>query len=583
MFTLVVIGILSGIVTGLSPCILPVLPAVLATSAIGGGPDGAAPADRRRPFVVIAGLITSFALTTLLGATILTALGLPEDLLRTVGIVALLAVGIGLLIPAVGHLLERPFARFSRVGPRRGASAFWFGATFGLAFVPCAGPVLATITVVAATNDIRAGAVVLTLAFCIGVAIPLLGFALAGQQMSERIRSVRSRMPLVRRITGAVLVATAVAVWFGVTDQVQRLVPSYVAAAQDRIEDNEAARTALAGLTESTPPPAPSPTSATPAPSATLTFDQCAAHSDQLADCGRAPELTGISTWLNTDGDTLSLAGLRGKVVLVDFWTYSCINCQRTLPHLTAWDAKYRADGLTIIGVHAPEFAFERVVGNVADQAAALGVRYPVAIDNDFATWKAYHQRFWPAHYLIDQTGVVRQVHYGEGAYDDTERLIRQLLAQPPSDPPTTASASATLATAADADVATVRTPEIYLGTARAAAYAGQAPMAETTMAYTGPTNVPANSVALDGEWTVDDERATAGNRASLRLHYRAHRVYAVLGGDGEVSAENGGERSTITVSGAPTLYPVRTSGADDGVLRLDVPAGVSVYTFTFG
>ncbi|MFN8172604.1 MAG: hypothetical protein U0R65_12165 [Candidatus Nanopelagicales bacterium] len=169
------------------------------------------------------------------------------------------------------------------------------------------------------------------------------------------------------------------------------------------------------------------------------------------------------------------------------------------------------------------------------------------------------------------------------GAYDETERLIRQLLAQPPSDPATPAAASATLVAAPDADAATARTPEIYLGAARAAAYAGQAPTADTAMAYTAPTNVPADSVALDGEWTVDDERATAGNRASLRLHYRAHRVYAVLGGHGEVSAENGGERSTITVSGAPTLYPVHTSGADDGVLLLDVPAGVSVYTFTFG
>ena len=248
------------------------------------------------------------------------------------------------------------------------------------------------------------------------------------------------------------------------------LMPVGVAALACAIARPRSATNSIAAFSESTPAPAASPTSATPAPSATLTFDQCAAHSDQLADCGRAPELTGISTWLNTDGDTLSLAGLRGKVVLVDFWTYSCINCQRTLPHLTAWDAKYRADGLTIIGVHAPEFAFERVVGNVADQAAALGVRYPVAIDNDFATWKAYHQRFWPAHYLIDQTGVVRQVHYGEEAYEDTERLIRQLLAQPPSDPATTTSASATLATAPDADVATVRTPEIYLGTARATA-----------------------------------------------------------------------------------------------------------------
>ena len=214
VLTLLVIGLLSGIVTGLSPCILPVLPAVLATSAIPAGlvdPATQEPPkpDRRRPFMVIAALVASFALFTLIGGTLLSALGLPADLLRNIGIAAMLLVGIGLLFPAFGHLLERPFARFGSVGPRRSGSAFLFGATFGLVFVPCAGPVLATITVLAATNQVQAGLVLLTIAFSIGVAIPLLGFALAGEQMVERIKAVRTRMPLVRQITGAVLIVTA--------------------------------------------------------------------------------------------------------------------------------------------------------------------------------------------------------------------------------------------------------------------------------------------------------------------------------------------------------------------------------------
>lgn len=579
MLTLVVIGLLSGIVTGLSPCILPVLPAVLATSAISPGQDSGPPPDRRRPFIVIAGLVTSFAVTTLAGAAVLTALGLPEDLLRVVGIAAMAVVGIGLLIPAVGHLLERPFARFSRVGPRRGASAFWFGATFGIAFVPCAGPVLAAITVVAATSQVGSGAIVLTLAFSVGVAIPLLGFAFAGQQMAERIKAVRSRMSLLRKITGAVLVVTAVAVWFGLSDQVQRLVPSYVSAAQSRIEDNDTARAALDSLVTDGSNDGQPVATRTTADAGRESFAQCSQHPDQLADCGPAPELTGIQAWLNTpDGKALSLAKLRGHVVLIDFWTYSCINCQRTLPYLTAWDDRYRDKGLTIIGVHSPEFAFEHVVDNVADQANALGVHYPVAIDNDFQTWRAYDQRFWPAHYLIDRDGTVRQVHYGEGAYTQTEQLIRQLL-----DAPETGDADVSTTIAAD-DMMSSRTAETYLGAARGTAYVNAVPVVGVTQTFTGTDELPSGGVALDGEWTFDDERATAVRDASIDLAYRANDIYAVLEGSGTVRVlVDGTPTGTVRVEGTPTLYPVPVGDATDGVLRLQMPVGMSIYTFTFG
>ena len=200
-------------------------------------------------------------------------------------------------------------------------------------------------------------------------------------------------------------------------------------------------RRSSSGWRTTTPPaapwtrcdPTPSPPQLPLAPVGEQTFDECAQDSAVLADCGKAPELTGIVDWLNTPGDApLSLAGLQseGRVVLVDFWTYSCINCQRTLPYITAWDAAYRDQGLTVIGVHSPEFAFEREVANVAERAKDFGVEYPIAIDNDFRTWRAYDQRYWPAHYLIDRSGTVRQVHYGEGAYKETEALIRELLAE---------------------------------------------------------------------------------------------------------------------------------------------------------
>ncbi len=284
-------------------------------------------------------------------------------------------------------------------------------------FVPCAGPVLAAITVLAASQGLSWGLVVLTLAFAAGLSIPLLLIARLGAGVGRRLSN---RMPTVRRVAGAVLVATGLAMAFGLTDAVQRAVPGYVAAVQQRFEDNDRARGALDSLRADPPDTAEA--------AGPKSFDLCEQDSTSLADCGPAPEFTGIVDWLNTPGDeALSIAGLseQGRVVLVDFWTYSCINCQRTLPYLTAWDAAYRDQGLTIVGVHSPEFAFEREVGNVAERAADFGIEYPIAIDNDFATWKAYDQRYWPAKYLIDRTGTVRQVHYGEGAYEQTEALIR--------------------------------------------------------------------------------------------------------------------------------------------------------------
>ena len=583
MLTLALIGLLSGIVTGLSPCILPVLPAVLATSAIPPGLRDPATGvetttDRRRPFVVIAGLVTSFAVFTLLGGSVLAALGLPADLLRNVGIAAMLLVGVGFLIPAVGHVLERPFARFSRVGPRRNGSAFLFGATFGLAFVPCAGPVLATITVLAATNQVQFGLVVLTIAFSIGVALPLLAFALAGQQMASRIAAVRTRMPLVRRITGGVLVVTALAVFFGVSDQVQRLVPSYVTAAQSRIEDNPVAREALGTLRSPAEPGSATTTESSAGVGPALSLDECEKDPSSLANCGPAREFVGIQAWLNTPGGkSLSLAGLRGRVVLVDFWTYSCINCQRTLPHLTAWDAKYRDKGLTIVGVHSPEFAFEHDVDNVADQASRLGVAYPIAIDNDFATWRAYDQRFWPAHYLIDRDGVVRQVHYGEGAYEQTETLIRQLLDQKEADPSLVSAAAAPA-------VMTDTTPETYLGSRRANAYANADVGSGATRAYAAPAAIPRNGVALEGEWTIGPEAITAGDHARLLLRYSANAVFLVLGGEGTIDVAVGdGPARSIRVHGSPTLYPLDTTPRQDGLLTLTASPGVTAYAFTFG
>lgn len=558
VLTLVLIGLLSGVVTGLSPCVLPVLPVVLSTSAAGA--EGVA--TRWRPFVVIGGLVTSFAIATLAGSALLNLLGLPQDFLRWLGIVVLVVVGLGLLFPAIGHVIERPFARLPQRALNREGSAFLLGMSFGLVFVPCAGPVLAAITVLSATSGVNAQLVVLTVSFAIGVALPLLGFAVAGQRMGERIRAVRGRAMVLRRVTGAVLIATAVALTLNVTESIQRYVPGYVAAVQDRIEGGKGAREALDAL-------ANRPVAAH---GSAQTFDQCAEDPSKLHDCGPARELVGIQDWLNSPA--LDLKDLRGRVILVDFWTYSCINCQRTLPYITKWDAQYRDKGLTVVGVHSPEFAFERVVDNVAENAARLGVEYPIAIDNAFSTWQAWDQRFWPAHYLIDQSGEVRQVHYGEGAYDQTEQLIRQLLGMGP-----VGSASA-----APAQSTADRTPETYLGYDRAQSVVNlKASAFDTEADYTAP-RIGRDQVALDGQWTVEGQRVVAGENASIILRYYAHDVHLVLGGEGTVVLDEGSSGvSTVKVSGAPTLYDLTAHAPQQRTLELRIPPGVSAYAFTFG
>lgn len=559
MLTLVLIGLLSGVVTGLSPCVLPVLPVVLGASAT--GPEG--PSSRTRPFVIIAGLVTSFALATLAGSALLNLLGLPQDLLRWLGIAVLVVVGLGLLFPPIGRVLERPFARIPQRALNREGSAFVLGMSFGLVFVPCAGPVLAAITVLSATGGFGAGLIVLTASFAIGVALPLLGFAIAGQRMAERIRSVRGRTQTLRKVVGAVMVVTAVALSLNLTDSIQRYVPGYVALVQDRIEGTDSARAALDDL---------SGRQATTAGAGDqLTFDQCAEDPAQLHNCGPGRDLVGIQEWLNSK--PLELVDLRGRVVLVDFWTYSCINCQRTLPYITDWDAKYRQKGLTVIGVHSPEFAFEREVPNVADNAERLGVKYPIAIDNGFQTWRAWDQRYWPAHYLIDQTGQVRQVHYGEGAYAQTEKLIQDLLDAGEQ--------------AVSADPTQVRTqgqtPETYLGYERARSVVNASNQFFDEQHAYSAVDVARDQVALDGQWTVEPERIVAGEDASLRLRYYARDMYLVLGGEGTVEVRENGRARTIEVKGAPTLYALASHTPQERVAELRMSPGVSAYAFTFG
>jgi cytochrome c biogenesis protein CcdA/thiol-disulfide isomerase/thioredoxin len=555
VLVLLSIGFLGGLITGISPCIVPVLPVVVAGGATGQ--------STWRPFAIVAGLVASFSVFTLVGGSILSALHLPQDFLRDLGIAALLLLAIGLLAPKIGDLLERPFAR---LGARRTAgtgSGFVLGASLGLVFVPCAGPVLAAISVVAATHRVGLTSVLLTVAYAAGAAVPLLVFAIAARRAANGWARLREHTPVIRRVAGVVLAVTALAIAFDVTRPLQTSVPGYTSALENRIEGTGTVTHKLQALTGERG-----------------RFSETAAAGSSLPDLGPAPGFRGIAAWLDTPGNRpLTLQSLRGKVVLVDFWTYSCINCQRTLPHLEAWYREYSPSGLVVVGVHTPEFDFEHVVSNVQAEAAQLGVQYPVAIDNHDATWDAYDNQYWPAEYLIDQNGHIRHVHFGEGDYGGTEAAIRSLLRAGGAQ----GLPGATMVTNLTPMEPT--TPETYVGYERLQDYIGGQIRPDVAASYTAPLDIPVNGWGLGGVWTVGAERATAGPGAGLRLVFVAEHVYLVLAGNGTVDVSiNGAHLASIQVSGVPRLYTLFSAGTSTtGLLDLKFSPGVSAYDFTFG
>jgi cytochrome c biogenesis protein CcdA/thiol-disulfide isomerase/thioredoxin len=561
--TLVLIGLVGGIITGLSPCVLPVLPVVLLGGGSAGpetGPD--AESARRRPYLVVLGLTLSFAVFTLFGSLILASLHLPDDAIRWLGLALLLLVGLGLLVPPLGHLIERPFYRFPQRAPGTGRNGFLLGIALGAVFVPCAGPVLAAITVAGATGHIGLRTVGLTLGFAVGTAIPLLAFALAGRGLTQRLGAFRRHQGAFRAVSGAVVIVLAVALTFNLSDIIQRDIPNYFEAVGNSLE--KGARAAPQG-----------------GGSVSLQACQTAAlyGGSGLEKCGPAPAFSGIQQWLNTPGgQPVSLASLKGKVVLVDFWAYSCINCQRELPHVEAWARAYASDGLEVIGVHTPEYAFEHVPSNVAAGVRRLGLTFPVALDNSYGTWNAYDNQSWPAGYLIGANGQIRHVSIGEGDYGGEEQLIRQLLSA--------AHPGIALPRATDVPDTTpddsAQTPETYLGAERQQGYHGSTPYASGQ--FTAPGTLPANSFALAGAWTIGQESITAGKGAGITLAFHASKVYLDVGGTGTLTVSAGGTSQVIRVSGAPDIYTVATEQpARDGTVTIRLSPGLQAYSFTFG
>lgn len=578
MALLMIFALVAGAGTALSPCVLPVLPAVLSAGVTGG---------RRRPLGVVTGIVASFTFATVALVYVIDALGLPDDLVRWIAIGTLGVFGVVLLVPSLADRVEALVSRLVP-GPRRGAgdgfgSGFLLGLSLGLVYAPCAGPILAGVITVSASQDFTAGKLAVALSYAVGSGLVLYGLILGGRRLVDRWRPWRGQ---VQMAMGALLVATAAAMSADLDIRFQTAIadqlPSFLVNPTGAIEESGTVADDLAAVRGGHG-------------TAEGGVEEAAAGAE-LPRLGAAPDFVATQEWFNTpEASPLSIQELtsEGHVVLIDFWTYTCINCIRTLPYLRAWDEEYRNDGLTIVGVHAPEFAFEKDAGNVADAIADNGIRYPVVQDNELGTWSAFGNQYWPAKYLIGADGQVRFVHFGEGAYEETEEAIRSLLAEA-GDPDLGGEARATT----ERIDPKLRTPETYLGFERAQGWVVPPRPGTSDYASVPAAELDLNQFAYAGRWEVDAESGTAVSDPAIHLSFQARRVFLVLGSDNgtaEVEVEldgrpiAGGDSgadvsdSTVRVDGQRLYRLVDLPKAARHALTLHFDPGVSGYAFTFG
>jgi len=589
MLLLIGFAILAGAGTALSPCVLPVLPALLSAGGVGG---------QRRPLGVVLGLMATFTITIVGIAAVVGGVGLGSDPLRELAVAVLLLTGLTLIVPGLAAGLEARMSRLARFGPRtRGdglASGLLVGAALGFVYTPCAGPILAAVISVSAASG---RTVAVAIAYAFGSGIVLLALTIGGRSLFDRIRRA-GRGPALQRALGTIMVLTALAIATELDVNFDQYVAQHIPEVNltASLEKSHAVESRLHELSGRSARFQAS--TATPSEPRDVSQARLLADARGLKDLGQAPEFTETEDWFNTgvgghQHTPLSLAGLRGRVVLVDFWTYTCINCIRTLPYLKAWDAAYRHDGLTIVGVQTPEFSFEHDASNVAHAIDQFGIRYPVVQDNEMGTWNAYGNEYWPADYLIDATGHVRYAAFGEGDYGKTETAIRALLAQ-------AGAQVGAMSRPADVIVPSAQaTPETYLGTARAQGWVNGPHPGTHDYGSAPQCRLGLSEFAYSGAWDIAEQPARAVSKAGVEVRFQAKHVYLVLSSPGErplgvrvlldgrpIPAADAGadvHGGVVTVRGQRLYTLVSLPRDEQHRLTLRFAPGVSGYAFTFG
>ncbi|HTJ93030.1 MAG TPA: cytochrome c biogenesis protein DipZ [Pararobbsia sp.] len=625
---LIVLAYLGGVLTILSPCILPVLPFVFAR------------ADQpfaRSGLPLLAGMAATFAVVATFAAIGGGWVAQANQYGRWIAIVLLAVFGLTLLLPKFADRLMQPLVnagnRLSNAAQQDGApsigSSFLLGIATGLLWAPCAGPILGLVLTGAALHGANVGTTILLLAYAAGAATSLAVALLLGGRVFAAMKRSLGAGEWIRRGIGVAMLAGVAAIALGLDTGVltristiatggleQRLVNAFApssnssmamsanadqakmmmkGAPQDTMQADGGAMMAASGAAMQ----------ATDAMMKAPGAMQVASKS-ALPVIGELPPLTGAVQWLNSP--PLTNDALRGKVVIVDFWTYSCINCLRSLPYVKAWAHKYQDKGLVVIGVHAPEFAFERNIDNVKKATHDLGVTYPVAIDNNYAIWRAFDNQYWPAHYFADAQGRIRYTHFGEGEYDQSERVIQQLLVE--AGHPEAANVPLGIGDAnatgvqAKADDADMRSPETYVGFQRAEGFSSPGGVVQDRAHdYHAPSNPALNQWGLAGDWNVSAENATlAKPDGQIVYRFHARDLHLVLGPsadgkpvrfrvtvDGKAPGDAHGSDIAADGSGTVTgqrLYQlVRQQGdVTDHTFAIQfLDPGVQAFSFTFG
>lgn len=577
MFILLLFSFISGLVTILAPCIWPLLPIVLSVSSTGG---------HRKPLGITFGIIISFAFFTLAISYLVMAFHFDPNILRFFAVLIIGFLGITMLVPYLSERLEGFVGGLSSTLATNNNTRTGFvgglitGITLGAVWSPCAGPILATIATLGATQSVNLQAILVTVSYCIGVGIPLFIFSYFGARLFKTNRFLTKYTGRVQQIFGIILILMAFAIYTNYDKIIQAKLLDYFPAYSNllyKFESNPAVKTQLdilKGKNYGTKIPIN--------------------NSGSLPYLGRASEFEDITNWINSK--PLTIAELKGKVVLVDFWTYTCINCIRTLPHVTSWYDKYKDKGFVVVGVHTPEFEFEKNTQNVEKAISQFGIHYPVAQDNNYATWNAYDNQYWPAEYLIDVKGNIRRYHFGEGEYDQTEKAIRILLEEKGSKVKENMSRVNDETPSNSQDLS----PETYIGASRMQYLFPNGRVEVGKYDFKLDSSLQTNSFSLGGTWNIQKEEALSGKNATLIYNFFANKVYLVMrpadGGskvkitlDGkELTPENAGidvKNGLINID-QDRLYNLVDLKGNSGnhILKLEfLTPGTKVYAFTFG
>ena len=497
---------LAGIITILSPCILPILPIVLSVSTSTGT------TSRKRPLGIIFGFISSFTFFTLFLSAIVQATNLPANTLRNFSIIVIALLGLSLLSARFQLIIEKLFSKLATKIPNfdNGGTGLWsgflVGISLGLLWTPCVGPILASVITLAITGQVTFSAFLITLAYALGTALPMFAVLHGGHSLFTKVPWLLANTTKIQKAFGLFTIFLALALFLNWDRKFQVFIlnkfPNY--GTNLTFLENSADLSSL-GIAQSS---------------------KSTISSKKLPIIAKAPEITAGGDWFNlpawTGSQPLKISQLKSKVVLVDFWTYTCINCIRTLPYLKSWHNKYEKDGLVIIGVHSPEFEFEKDSKNVAKAIKDFQIEYPVVQDNNFSTWRSYKNNYWPAKYLIDAQGNIRYTHFGEGDYQETEMAIQQLLKE----------TNPSLSTENPDKIETknyAKTPETYLGIGRGNYSLPTKNTPGKIMAFTAPKNLAPHQVAFQGNFIISEEFIAPQKNARLLLNFEAKDVYLVM------------------------------------------------------